>query len=100
MEKNESVSITVVLSGRPYALSVAQSEAALVREAAKELNDRISQFQLKYARVDKQDAMAMTLLNYARETMLLRQAAQADADNFLELSRFLDVVLSETHPVD
>lgn len=100
MEKNESVSITVILSGRPYPLSVAPNEATLIREAAKELNDRISQFQLKYARVDKRDAMAMTLLNYARETMLLRQAAQADADNFLELSRFLDAVLSETHPAE
>jgi cell division protein ZapA len=98
MEASAPISIAVVLAGKPYRLSVQPEEEAPIREAAKAVNERINRFQLQYSRVDKQDALALVVLQFAREAILARQALRADEEAMQELTCFLDVVLSETAP--
>lgn len=91
MESGEQINITVLLSGRPYPISIDASEEQVIRQLAKELNEKIHQLQLKYARIDKQDAMAMTLLIYARELAMAQKKAAT-----LAKTSTLDALKKET----
>ena len=95
MEPSAPTDIALVLAGKPYRLSISPGEEHLLREAAKTANERINQFQNKFPHVDKQDALALTLLQFARDAVAARQAAEAEADQMHELSVFLDALLSE-----
>ena len=62
---DESMSLTVTLAGRPYPLRVVPSDEEPIRRIAKELNDKVVDFQKGYPGKDKQDCLAMLLLIYA-----------------------------------
>lgn len=63
--KQEMVSITVLIAGRPYPLKIKASDESSIRKMVKEINDKINRFQLAYTAKDKQDCLAMTVLTYA-----------------------------------
>jgi len=65
MDKKELKSITVLIAGRPYPLRVEEADEASIRQIVKEVNDKISNFQLNYNKKDKQDCLSMALLTYA-----------------------------------
>jgi len=59
------LSLTVTLGGRPYPLRVVPEDEEPIRRIAKELNDKLTNFQETYPGRDKQDCLAMLLLIYA-----------------------------------
>ncbi len=65
MDEKELKNITVLIAGRPYPLRVEEADEASIRQIAKEVNEKISNFQLNYNKKDKQDCLSMALLTYA-----------------------------------
>jgi len=63
---NES-SIQVTIAGRTYPLTVADGEAARVREAAGRIDELVQRFQRDYGISDRQDLMAMAALQLLSE---------------------------------
>lgn len=61
------VSITVLIAGRPYPLRIKSSDEPTIRKIVKEINDQVTNFQLKYTTKDKQDCLSMAALTYAVE---------------------------------
>jgi len=59
------VSITVLIAGRPYPLKIKSSDEPTIRKIVKEINDQVTNFQLKYTTKDKQDCLSMAALTYA-----------------------------------
>lgn len=60
-------SIEVTIAGRSYPVKVTEDEEAVVLAAAKEINQKIRDYQNAYTNKDKQDCLSMALLTYAVE---------------------------------
>ncbi len=63
------ISIKITIAERIYPLKVEMEEEENVRKAAKIINDRIREFQEKYAVKDKQDLLAMCVLQFATDSL-------------------------------
>lgn len=75
-EKNVTVNMSVQIAERSYPLKVQQSDEEIMNNAAKLVNDRIKEYQRNYAGKDKQDYLAMCLLNLAVENLNAQHQAQ------------------------
>src|ERR1700741_2993692 len=75
-EKSETVNINVQLAERLYPLKVLRSDEEKVHSAVKLVNERIKEYQTLYDGKDKQDYMAMCLLNFAVEYENLQRTLQ------------------------
>ncbi len=82
-EKNETVNMNVMIAERNYPLKVLKADEERMHGAVKLVNDRIKEYQQKYEGKDKQDYMAMCLLNFAVEQMSA-QATYNENDRLLE----------------
>ena len=82
-EKSETVNINVQLAERTYPLKVLKSDEEKVLSAVKLVNEKIKEYQALYNGKDKQDYMAMCLLNFAVEHENF-QAASSDNARLLE----------------
>jgi len=82
-EKNETVNINVLIAERLYPLKVTQSDEEKVRSAVKLVNEKIKEYQALYDGKDKQDYMAMCLLNFAVEQENLQKELQQN-DRLME----------------
>lgn len=74
------LSIKVSIANRVYPLKVKQEEEEGVRKAAKLINDRIKEYESNYSVRDKQDLLAMCVLQFANES-LARKEVKPDADS-------------------
>src|SRR5688572_29583996 len=81
--KNETVNISVMIAERLYPLKVTKRDEEKLRSAVKLVNEKIKEYQTLYDGKDKQDYMAMCLLNFVVEHVNLQDAAQQD-DRLLE----------------
>lgn len=82
-------SITVLIASRPYPLRIKEEDEKRIKDIVKDINDKISNFQLTYAQKDKQDCLAMALLTYAvdlqkqkeqtEDSLLMRHLEQIEA---------------------
>ena len=97
-DEEERVSLKIQIGDREYPLRVSLPEKEKVLLAAKNINDKVSQYQSRYAEKDMQDFIAMTALQMA--TKLLEgdsvglsesQKESLDALN-RELGEFIDSV--------
>jgi hypothetical protein len=82
-EKSETVNINVQLAERSYPLKVLRSDEEKVHSAVKLVNEKIKEYQAMYNGKDKQDYMAMCLLNFAVEHEKLQSTSQ-DSTRLLE----------------
>jgi cell division protein ZapA len=57
------VSLKILIAGRTYPLSVKKEDEEAVLEAAKQINDKVKEFEQNYSVRDKQDLLAMSALN-------------------------------------
>lgn len=65
MAETELKSITLNIGGKNVPLSVHYSEVEMMKEAEKDINERISKYQIDYRLKDKMDGAVMLLLTYA-----------------------------------
>lgn len=82
-EKSETVNINVLVAERPYPIKVAKGDEEKVNSAVTLVNNRIKEYQQLYVGKDKQDYLAMCLLNFAVENVTLRDKTQKN-DRLLE----------------
>jgi cell division protein ZapA (FtsZ GTPase activity inhibitor) len=66
----ETISITVWLSGRSYRLRIKPEEESAIRSAVKLADQKVNEMKTHYAGKDDQDFMAMTLLSFAADTAI------------------------------
>jgi cell division protein ZapA len=92
-EKSETVNINVQLAERLYPLKVLKSDEEKVHSAVKLVNERIKEYQTLYDGKDKQDYMAMCLLNFAVEHQNLQHVSKDDSrlleEKMIELEKIL-----------
>ena len=58
----EMISVSVELAGKPYKVNVRKSEKDIFEEASNIVDETIKGYEAKYAYKDKQDLLAMILL--------------------------------------
>lgn len=75
-EKNETVNMNVTIAERSYPLKVLKSEEEKISKAAKLVNERISEYRQTFKGNDKQDYLAMCLLNFAVENLNTQSESQ------------------------
>lgn len=75
-EKNETVNINVLIADRSYPVKVVKGNEEKVQNAVMLANEQIKQFQQLYGGKDKQDYLAMCLLNYAVEYANFQSSTQ------------------------
>lgn len=75
-----SLKVKINIAGRQYPLSINAEEEEAVRNAGKEINKLIQEFEDRYAITDKQDAISMVALQMTSKYNLLKQSGNG-ADN-------------------
>lgn len=68
MENEKLISHTILLAGESYPVRLTQEEKEIAIEIETELNEKISEFKVKYMIKTTKDILAMILLTYAFET--------------------------------
>ena len=91
---DNALNISVLIAGRPYKLKVTPEEEDYVRQAAKELNDKVQQYQSQFTSKDKQDFLAMIALQQ-RVDLLKHATPSEDQSEWLEKIDALDKLLSD-----
>lgn len=82
------ININVIIADRPYPLKIKKSEEEDVRNAAREINEKVKQYQQVYAAKDKQDYLAMSALMYAVQNIENQKSLKSnEADFEKELSK-------------
>lgn len=95
---HELININVIVADRPYRLKIKPAEEETIRQAAKQINDKVKEFQNTYDAKDKQDYLAMATILFAVEALNARkQPRVADpniGDRLQALEDALDKALS------
>ena len=89
------LSIKVVVAGRTYPLTVAETEVEKVQRAADDINKAIKLLQDNYAVKDMQDLLAMTALQLATKGGNQAPAPAAQATDYSEVEKSLETLLQE-----
>ncbi|MEE4175883.1 MAG: cell division protein ZapA [Bacteroides sp.] len=92
--------ISVIIAERPYRLSVkSEEEEQLFREAGRLIREKMTEYGSAYAFRDKQDLLAMVTLQFAVESLGVKQATGTQAllnEKLQKLERILDDHLKES----
>ncbi|MDG2344196.1 MAG: cell division protein ZapA [Flavobacteriales bacterium] len=72
------LSINVNIGGRNYPLTISRNEEEQIRKAVSEINNNIKNLKENYAVKDMQDLLAMTVLQYASETVKVNNSVEFD----------------------
>ncbi len=70
------LSINVNIGGRTYPLTISRDEEEQIRKAVSEINNNIKDLKNNYAVKDMQDLLAMTVLQYASETVKVNNSVE------------------------
>ena len=94
----EPLNINLLIAGRPYKLKVTTDEEGYVRQAAKDINDKIAEYQKTLLTRDRQDFLSMIALQATAEVLQNKnKATNANIDAKLdELEAILDKQLGIT----
>lgn len=94
---DNNININIILVGRPYKLKVDPAEEAMVRQAVKDINDQVSDYQQKFPSKDKQDFLIMLLLQQKVET-LRKTGVQTQSEEWAARLDTLDSLLTQNLP--
>ncbi len=92
--ENKEISIKVLIGDRQYPLKISSVEEENVRKAAKLVNERSKFYTENFSVQDKQDAIAMSALEFASENLNAvsnDQSISAEMEQLLiKLDQYLD----------
>ncbi len=92
--EHKEISIKVLIGDRQYPLKISSEEEENVRKAAKLVNERSKFYTENFSVQDKQDAIAMSALEFASENLNAvsnDQSISAEMEQLLiELDQYLD----------
>lgn len=95
MNPENIINVNLVIADRTYPIKVKASEESLVREAAKQINAKVKEFQGIYGGKDKQDFLAMAILIFAVDTLKNnKEPAQAITEGLNNKLEKLEAILS------
>lgn len=77
----EELSIKINIADRLYPLVVSPGQEETVRKAAKLINDKLKHLQQEFAVKDKQDMLAMTVLELTTELLQLKDSKSAEQNS-------------------
>lgn len=89
-------SITITIANRPYNLKVKTHEEETVRLAAVQIEKQIQDFSLKFAHADKQDILAMVLLEMKALQLRNEKEHSQEDTNIKERLIQIDQLLNTT----
>lgn len=92
--KEGKLNINLVIADRAYPLKIEADEEAVVRKAAKMVNEKMKDFKKKYDVRDKQDYLAMVVLMQAVDNLKNESKAEIDK-TVMERADELDNILSD-----
>ena len=91
---SEEISIELVIGDRKYPVKASPKDKDTLLTIQKTLNHELQGVQLKYANRDRQDALAMTLLSYAKRLQDLQDQVNSTSTTLSEVEKNLDKALS------
>ncbi len=93
----EQINVNLLIADRTYPLKIKPEEEATIRQAAKEINEKIREFQGLYSGKDKQDYLAMAILVFAVESLRTTTPTekQASAENISDKLEQLEKLLEQ-----
>lgn len=80
----DELTITVNIAERPYRLKIKREEEATIRQAVKEINERMRGYSNTYAFNDKQDLLAMTALHFGALSIRLEDEKSRQEQSVIE----------------
>lgn len=87
--------ITISIADRPYRLAInSETEEENVRKAARLINDKIKDYSTHYAYKDKQDLLAMVVLQFAAKVLDLELQNEVESKKTFEGLLEIDKILS------
>lgn len=87
--------ITISIADRPYRLAInSETEEENVRKAARLINDKIKDYSTHYAFKDKQDLLAMVVLQFAAKVLDLELQNEVESKKTFEGLLEIDKILS------
>jgi cell division protein ZapA len=94
-----SLKVKINIAGRFYPLTINAEEEEAVRNAGKEINRLVQEFEDRYAVTDKQDAISMVALQMASKLNLLKQSGEGSDqelnEKVSELTEFIERELEQ-----
>ncbi len=87
--------LTISIADRPYRLAInSETEEENVRKAARLINDKIKDYSTHYAFKDKQDLLAMVVLQFAAKVLDLELQREMESKKTFEGLLEIDKILS------
>ena len=87
--------ITISIADRPYRLAINnETEEENIRKAARLINEKIKDYSTHYAFKDKQDLLAMVVLQFAAKVMELETKNEMESKITLEGLLEIEKILS------
>jgi len=94
-----SLKVKINIAGRQYPLNVREEEEEAVRNAGKEINRLIQEFEERYAVTDKQDAISMVALQMASKLNIMKQQGEGSStianERVIALTEFIERELED-----
>jgi len=90
----DELTISVRIADRPYRLTIKKDEEEIVRNAAKEINDRLKEYAGSYAFNDKQDLLSMVAILFATKSLSLERQLKGKNNRIMERLDEIEKVLS------
>jgi cell division protein ZapA (FtsZ GTPase activity inhibitor) len=98
MNKDNLLTIPVVLAGRTYPVLVTQDEVEGINLINEQLNKEFSDLQNRYAnKLNKQDILSMLLLTYAKD--LLEERQKTDLAPVEKLIESIETILEQAFDI-
>ena len=91
---SEEISTELVIGDRKYPVKASPKDKDTLLTIQKTLNHELQGVQLKYANRDRQDALAMTLLSYAKRLQDLQDQVNSSSTSLSKIEAALDESLS------
>jgi cell division protein ZapA (FtsZ GTPase activity inhibitor) len=89
-----SLKIKINIAGRQYPLTINAEEEEAVRNAGKEINKLIQEFEDRYAVTDKQDAISMVALQMASKLNIMTLQGEGNStianEKIVQLTEFIE----------
>ncbi len=94
--EGEEFTIRVKVADRYYPLRIRRKDEEMVRKAAQGINEKLMQYEKRYADMDSQDFLAMVLLQYGVKLLKCEENADISSlmDSIREVTRELQGYLS------
>ena|ERR1041385_8753944 len=93
-------SVKITIAGRVYPIKVDANEETFVHDAAKRINERVSQLEKGFVVKDKQDLLALTALQFATQYLEAKDKTVDDKDDLLsgllEVEKLIDSHLAKS----